>query len=92
MRNPPIEIDAAEKYPHDKNREIREKSKPTKHLTRFDNLPTSSGQRERVLIEFNQLHIINIGDTTPPYIVKEFTKKRKPKTLKLDQKRILNQT
>ena len=26
MRNPPIEIDAAEKCPHDKNREIREKT------------------------------------------------------------------
>jgi len=25
MRNLPIEIDAAEKYPHDKNRETREK-------------------------------------------------------------------
>ena len=25
MRNPPIEIDAAEKYPHDNNRETRGK-------------------------------------------------------------------
>ena len=29
MSNPPIEIDAAEKYPHDKNREIREKKANT---------------------------------------------------------------
>jgi len=27
MRNSPTEIDAAEKYPHDKNREIREKAR-----------------------------------------------------------------
>ena len=51
MRNPPIEIDAAEKYPHDKNRETREKGKPTQYLTRFDNLPTYSGQGERDFID-----------------------------------------
>ena len=90
IRNPPIEIDAAEKYSHDKNIEIRER-KPTKYLTRFDNLPTSSEQGERIIIEFNQLQVTNIGDTTPPYIAKESTKKRKPKTPKSDQKQILNQ-
>jgi len=47
MRNPPIEIDAAEKYPHDKNRKNKRESKPTHYLTRFGNLPTSSGQGER---------------------------------------------
>ena len=34
---------------------------------------------------------INIEDTTPPYVVKETTKKSKPKTLNSDQKRIQNQ-
>ena len=91
MRNLPIEIDVAEKYPYDKNRETREKSKPIQYLTRFDNLPMLSGQGEIVLIEFNQLQVINIGDTTPSFIAKESTKKRKPKTPKSDQKRILNQ-
>ena len=48
MRNPPIEIDVTEKYPHAKNREIREKNKPIQYLTSFDNLPTSLGKgRER---------------------------------------------
>jgi len=42
--------DATEKYSHDKNRETREKSKPTQYLTRFDNLPTSSGQGGEILL------------------------------------------
>jgi len=74
-----------------KIRTIKQERKQTQYLTRFGNLPTSSGQGERVLIEFNQLQVTNIGDNTPPYIAKESTKKRKSKTPKSDQKQILNQ-
>jgi len=40
-----------EKYLYDKNREIKEKNKPTQYLTRFGNLPTSSGKGERDFID-----------------------------------------
>ena len=50
MRNLPIEIHAAEKYPHNKNRETIEKSKSTQYLTRFGNLSTSSRQRREILL------------------------------------------
>jgi len=60
---------------------------------RFGNLPTSSGQRKRVLIEsINfRLQVTNIGGNTSLYIAKEAMKKRKLKTPSSDQKRILNQ-
>ena len=44
MKNLPIEINTAEKYPHDKNKKSKRESKPTQYLMRFDNVPTSSGQ------------------------------------------------
>ena len=69
----------------------KEKKERTQDLTRFDNLPTSSGQKERVLIESINYRLQNIGDTTPPYIAKEITKKKKAKTPNLDQKQIQNQ-
>ena len=71
----------------------KEKKERTQDLTRFDNLPTSSGQGERVIIELinYRLQVINIGDNTPLYIAKETIKKRKPKTSNLNQKRIQNQ-
>ena len=73
----------------------KEKKERTQDLIRFNNLPTSSGQGERVLIEsinyMLQVSRTNIGDTTPPYIAKETTKKRKPRTPNSDQKRIQNQ-
>ena len=43
-----IDRDAPEKYPNDKNRETREKASQTQYLMRFDNLPMSSGQGERL--------------------------------------------
>jgi len=61
MRNPPIEIDAAEKYTHDNNRETREKNKPTQYLTSFGNLPTSSGQRGRFLIDLINYRLQILG-------------------------------
>jgi len=76
----------------------KEKKERTQDLTRFDKLPTSSVQAKRVLIEsinyglqITGFQDTNIGDTTPPYIAKETTKKRKPKALDSDQKRIQNQ-
>ena len=50
MGNPLIEMTRPEKYPHDKNRETREKNKPKQYLTRFGNLLMSSGQ-ERDFID-----------------------------------------
>ena len=76
---------------HQSHEQVNKKRKKerTQDLTRFDNLPTFSGQeRERAL---NQLHVTNIGDNIPLYIAKEATKKRKSKTPNSDQKRILNQ-
>ena len=59
MRNPPIEIDAAEKYPHDQEQRNKRESKLTQYLMRISNLPTSSGQgRERFYYFNNQLQLI----------------------------------
>ena len=51
MRNPPIEIDTAEKYSQDQEQRNKRESKPTQYLTRFGNLPTSSGQGRELLIQ-----------------------------------------
>ena len=59
MRNPPIEIDAAEKYQHDQEQRNKRESKPTQYLMRISNLPTSSRQgRERFYCFNNQLQLI----------------------------------
>ena len=47
MRNSPIEINAAEKYPHDKNREIREKSKPIQYFNEVRQFAYVLEARER---------------------------------------------
>ena len=49
------------------------------------------GAKEESSYLINQLHVTNIGDTTPPYIAKKTTKKKKPKTPNSDQKRIQKQ-
>ena len=55
------EIDAAEKYPKNKNKETKGESQ-TQDLTRFDNLPMSSGQgRERFYWFNNQLQVVPLG-------------------------------
>ena len=48
MRNLLIEIDAIEKSPENKNKEIREKVNTI--LKRFGNLPTSSGKGREILL------------------------------------------
>ena len=50
-------------------------------------MPTSSGQKERVLVN-QSIQVINTGGNTPLYIVREFTKK--PTDLNSDQKQIHN--
>ena len=50
MRNPPIEIDAAKKYPHAQEQRNKRENRPTQNLTRFGNLPTSSGQGGEILL------------------------------------------
>ena len=47
----PIEIDAAEKYPHNQEQRNKRESKPTQYLTRFDNLPMSQDKGERDFID-----------------------------------------
>ena len=47
MRNPLIEIDEAEKYPHDKNREIREKKQANKIFNEVRQFTYILGVRER---------------------------------------------
>jgi len=66
----------------------KEKKERIQDLMRFDNLRTSSGRGERVLIESinYRLHVTNIGDNTPLYIAKEDMKKKKPKITNSDQK------
>jgi len=56
------------------------KKERTQDLTRYDNLPTSSGQKGREFLLNQSLQTINIGDNTSLYIAKEVMKKRKPKT------------
>ena len=59
MRNPPIEIEAAEKYPYDQEQRNERENKSTQYLTRFDNLPRSSGQGgERSYWFNNQLQLV----------------------------------
>ena len=96
------ESHAAEKPPLENSHQMheqlnKEKKERTQDLTRFGNLPTSSGQGNRVLIESINYRlqitqgVTNIGGTIPPYIAKEITKKRKRKTPNSDQKQIQNQ-
>ena len=69
--------------------ETKEKKERKQDLTRFGNLPTSSGQGREFLLNQSitcyKFQDTNIGDATSPYIAKEATKKRKPKTLNSDQ-------
>jgi len=67
------------------NKAIKERKRGHK-FNEIWQLPTSSGQNEKEILLINQVQVINFRDNTPLYIVKESTKKKKPKTLKLDQK------
>ena len=58
MRNPPIEIDATEKYPYEKNRKNKRESKPTQYLMRFGNLPTSLGQGREILLIQQSIQVV----------------------------------
>ena len=72
-----------------KNKIKRKKMRNT-DLTRFDNCNILGKERERDLLN-QSIQVTKYGDNTPQYIAKESTKKRKPKDLNLDKKRIQNQ-
>ena len=44
-------MNSQEKYSHAQEQRNKRESKPTQYLTRFDNLPTSSGKGERDFID-----------------------------------------
>ena len=69
MRNPPIEIDAAEKYPHAENKETREKTSQhnIKRGSAICLRPRGKGEREILLIQqsittYSLLQGISKGD------------------------------
>ena len=61
----------------------KQEIKQTQYLTRFDNLPTSLGQGERVLIEFNQLQVTNIGGHYPSLYSQRIHEEKETKSTKI---------
>jgi len=73
MRNPPIEIDAAEKYPEKKNRETREKANTIFNKVRQFAYVLRSRERDFIYSTTNTtctLHTIQ-DDSTPLFIARE---------------------
>jgi len=67
----------------------KERERENINLTRFGNFLRPRSRRERDLIN-QSIQVINTGDNTLLYIVRESTKKRKPTDLNSDLKRTQN--
>ena len=86
-----IRRDRAPENSHQRHKQLnKEKKERTQDLTSFDNLPSPRGKGREFLLNQSitgyRFRDINIGDTTPPYIAKETTKKKKPKIPNSDLK------